>query len=1051
MARAPPLYFAPRRIAVASLRACCFSFDKEFFCKNISQFANVLLLPHLPNHQALSTFLQMAPTSLEAGTGKRQISRDRSLNSRLTQVPPSQQPPDFLTDSLNASYIPSPSPKKGDTRPGIRAKPRRVLGTPRSLAASFKASAGKSIEYRPPSSASSSDHQSTNPTLNSHVAQVNAHGYIISPGKSPEKVSPVHPRTPSPVRGRQISIVSPSSSASSPPRGLAEAYQRINDEELLAQEDSVDNDMGSYSYQYPITGSSREVNEARLQRMHNSVSPISLRSTRRASPKRSGDDLTSTEDQIKTNEAKADESDDESVLSNLDNPTENSGSSSQFTKDLHRVNGVLKKDAKAFRKARLGSRVGLTVENLKRRNDSFESLGSAPEGSISSKGSDPSINIPREWGRKARTGKDWLNRINDKNGNFTGDESKVQTTPEGVHLESAMTGATKGGDDQAQSFNRRVEMGAEVSEATEKGGMAGQSAPSHSSPSSTTPKRNVSHERGADWEINDDDFTGRSLQISDSPPIRVRKNAVDRLLEQEIDSLAKRAVTTNRLGELREKTSEERLRRRFHNKSAEDISQDETDTSRKVSQQRRSTAKFPLKPITEAKTSHSDIVLVDEGDPIPDSPIVVYRSSSDIARKGTESNIVEDHGGSSSRGSSHDSRDSRDLLRKLSRATSESPKPAREEQVQQDVDDDAIVIDILSQPKASKAAQETESEKSKQPTKGEVNSDFERNLDIEAEKKCSQETPKQSRTNSTLKTPLVTGAWIDTPLPTGGGGLHSPTPADLEDEKDITLETKEDARKVSADDLIRKSNPNIRSTHPQLLNQEPLKNTGPLIPKSALESVILAAKLNSKSKLPTSKDSANVNSDSEEDIPLYIGESTIQSLEEILDDTDYSKSAVPSPPSSSSETPVDHDPAITKPLTPAEESRLSDIQSYAHQISRLGNVGPSIRDAKRRLASLERILSVTQPASTSKSLKTQDRCDEAGEFHDFIWPCERCGCPARRDLAFAQHATNNLATISISVPSLWWWHKDDWRPRLTWLGVIALVWALWWILDWIAW
>lgn len=994
----------------------------------------------------------MAPNSFEAEDRKPSTGRDLPSSSRYVQVPPSQQPPDFLTDSINTSHIPSPSPTKQNTRPGIRARPRRVLGTPRSLAASFKASSEKNADYRPPSSASSSDHQSTPPLPNSRVAQINAHGYIISPGKPGERATPSRKKTPSPARGRQISVVSPSSSASSPPRGLAEAYQRINDEELLAQEDSIDDEMGDYTYDYPIQQTSREADKARLQRIHSSASPISLRASRRASPRGRGEGPTPAGDQTRENQDHTNESDSESILSNLDNLTENSGSSSQYAKDLHRVNGVLNNDAQAFRKARLGNKVGLTVENLKRRNESSGSSGNAPGGgSISSKGSDPSVNIPREWGRKARPGKDWLNRINGKSGKFTGDVSKEQNMLETILPKQDTTRAVQETDDQAELLDDWVETGAEAPHVMDRDRSMEQNASSRNS-TPTGSKRDMSMERVADWEINDDDFTGRSLQVSDSPPIRVRNSNVDRILEQEIDSLAKRAVTTNRLGELREMTSRESLRRKLHSRSAEDLSQREVEKSREFPRQRRSSVKFPLKSIVEGKSNLSEIVLADEGDPIPDSPIVVFRGSSDVTNMGAGSeSTVEDQSRGSSRRPSHDRQDSRDLLRKLSRATSESPTPTKEEQPKENVDDEAIKITIPAHLMPSMATEDNEN--SKLLVDGERKNGDNHSLDAEASKRPIQQTPQQPRSNSSLKTPLVTGAWIDTPLPTGGTKLPLPTPADLDDEKEFTSDVAKETRKVAATDLIRKLNPNILSARPNLQSQEPLKYTGPLIPKSALESIISAAKSNSKSQHSKSNPHANANSDSEEDPPLYLGESTIQSLEEILEDTDYSNLLAPSPPSSPSPpaTPAREESNDIKPLTPAEKSRLSDIQSYAHQISRLGNVGPSIRDAKRRLASLERALSTKNSASGSKSSAMQGECDEAGEFHDFIWPCERCGCPARRDLAFGQNAANNLTTISISVPNFWRWQNGDWRPRLTWLGFITLVWLVWWVADDIAW
>lgn len=56
------------------------------------------------------------------------------------------------------------------------------------------------------------------------------------------------------------------------------------------------------------------------------------------------------------------------------------------------------------------------------------------------------------------------------------------------------------------------------------------------------------------------DFTGHSFQVSDSPPVRAKNTLQDYQRDREIRGLAKQAVTTSRLNQLRERESQERLR-----------------------------------------------------------------------------------------------------------------------------------------------------------------------------------------------------------------------------------------------------------------------------------------------------------------------------------------------------------------------------------------------------------------------------------------------------------------------------------------------------------
>lgn len=932
----------------------------------------------------------MASNTPEAESKKRKqsfghLKRDQPLFT--TRRPGlSQQPPESFSNDRNISNIPIPSPTKENT--SLRSKPRQQLGASRSLTATFKSIGINDENQRPWSTSSNRKH--------SYASHRPTKSQGLSPAKSPSRSSQI-PRatTPSPVRGRQFQITSPISSASSPPRGLAEAYKRIDDEESLAQEDSIDDDLETYSYDYPGRERSQELDRARLQQIQDAISPLSFKVSRRASPLPPAGDQLQVEDQAK--EMGSHESDPESVVSNLGNLTETSGSS-QHTRDLQRVSDAVKSKTQVFSKARIGERVGLTVENLKRRNASSESLGSAVgSGSISSKGSGVSFNVPPKWGRRARPGRDWLNRISNKSG-LTGDTPKKQKA-----------------EATAEKSNERLDEWVTADPALEGGKILRSTSRDHT-PTSTSPKKSL--ERVAEWEVNDEEFTGRSLQVSDSPPIRVRNSSLGPILEREIDSLAKRAVTTNRLGELREKTSEEHLGRKLHSQSAEDLSRPGLEEERATLRRRRSSLKFPLKPFVDDKSysSISGAVLGSGGESIPDSPITIYRSTSDVSS--TENGPKTDDEKAQGR-PSHERTDSRDLLRKLARVTSQSP-PTKDTDIKQNgraktpqPDETPSKVRALIKPAQA------------------MNGDMEHDRRSEkASEKPKAKIPRQSKSTTDLKTPLTTGAWIDTPL-ASGRGHPMPTPADLDD-KQFNMENGDRTRKIATTDLIRKLNPNILPPRPKVDFERALKDTGPLLPKSALESIISAAKLNSKAPNHNKRASKASNSDSDEDLTLHLGESTIQSLEEILDDDGDSTTE-------------------TLPVTAVKPTELSEQESYAQQISLLGNVGPSIRDARRRLAVLEEAVS-SPPSTKPQQQQASDECDEAGEFHDFIWPCERCGCPARRDLDYARSVSGNLARVSIPVPKLWRWQGgESWRPQLTWLGVGVLLWWAWWVGDWIAW
>ncbi|KAL2046541.1 hypothetical protein ABVK25_011783 [Lepraria finkii] len=960
------------------------------------------------------------------------LRRDQALfGSRRGGGRSFQQPPDFLTDSLNTSYIPSPSPPKSPIYQEVRAKPRQALSNGRPVAGSLKATPCINDENNGPSSNSSSGRKHSEQSVKSRPAQTDSRKKTSSPNKPK---SPTRARTPSPPRGRQSLITSPVASESSPGRGYAEAYQRIVEEENLAQEDSIEDMEDIDGYEFNEQDRSQDLDRMRLQRIQHSASPTSLKASRRASPRGAVSDSPPAHDVANDKEKLTHESDSESGVDYTENITDTSvdSGSSQYAKDLQRLD-ALKEGAKVFSKARVGEKVGLTVENLQRRNGSNESLGSAfSVGSLSHRGSDPSVNVPKAWGRKAKPGKDWLNRINSRSGRLTGDVPKRHSSGDPMVTENQER-------EWAEPIGDWIPAAAQVPLSPAEEGLSQTPLSSRGSTPTTALQRSSSLDRRRQWEASDDEFTGRSLQVSDSPPIRIRNGTLDRFRDREIENLEKRAVTTNRLGELREKGSDELLRRRPPSRSAEENGIKHGNDSQEVLRRRRSSGRSSLKSELRDFNQHDtpETTVEDTGEPIPDTPVVIYRSKyNDRSAADDKVGVESEETMWTSVRPNHERKDSHDLLKRLAKATSESPSPTN----------DQGKVEPLPAKKDEQVEQTPQTFKSSSNLKTPVVTGawVDQTMD---------NTPQLPKSNTNVKTPKITGAWVDTPLPTGGRGPPMPTPEDVDHERELST------AKLGATELIRRLSPNTITERPKLQNQIPLKYSGPPLPKSALEEIIN----NAKSVSPNNPNISS-NSDSEEDPTLHLGESKIQSLEELIaNDTDFSTLLAPAPPSPEEETsqpssdPSPASQALTTTCTTstsAKSSLFADLQSYTHLLSRLTNLAPSIRASKKQLASLERAVSF--PGLNGNQSIAQrgedDTCNEAGEFHDFIWPCARCGCPSRPtdpDLASLSHLRENLTSITLPIPRLWIWRKDDWRPRLTWLGVLTfLSWALVWLEFW---
>ncbi|KAK0513464.1 hypothetical protein JMJ35_004450 [Cladonia borealis] len=957
------------------------------------------------------------------------LRRDQPLFGSRRSGRPLQQAPDFLTDSLNASYIPSPSPPKSPTRQETRARPRQAFGNGRSVAHSSKATPRSNDENKRPLGLSSSDRRNQQ-----HLKPLPrpSRPNTIPPSSNPPAQSPARTQTPSPPRGRQNSVTSPTASESSPGRGYAEAYQRINEEENLAQEESIEDMEEISGYDFNEQDRSQDLDRMRLKRIQHSTSPISLKASRRASPRGVVEDNIPANDGAEDKENMIRDTDSESGTDYNATVTDTSigSGSSQYAKDLQRL-GAIKEGAKIFSKARVGEKVGLSVENLQRRNGSNESLGRAfSAGSLSQRGSDPSVNIPKAWGRKARPGKDWLNRINSKSGRFTGDVPKRRSSGEPIITDNQER-------EWAEPIDSWIAAASEVPLPSGEEGSSQTALSSHSSTPTTELPRSSSVDRRRQWEANEDEFTGRSLQVSDSPPMRIRNATLDRYRDREIENLEKIAVTTNRLGELRERGSDELLRRRPPSRSTEEKKKEGTNTDESSPRRQSSSGSSVRSRLQEsAENGTPNATLEDAGEPIPDTPVVIYRS------KSNDQSAVDSKGGMKpedmneiSRKPQHERKDSHDLLKRLARATSDSPSPAKEQEEE------------------SRQGTEAEHRLPTPKSPSNVKTPVVTGAWVD---QTMGDTPQASKSKADLKTPLVTGAWIDTPLPSGRGP-PLPTPSNLEDQKELQV------GKIGATDLIRKLSPSALPEGSKSQDKAPLKYSGPPLPKSALDGIIKQAKSTNPQK-PTQ----SFNSDSEEDPTLHLGDSTIQSLEDfIANDTEILALHAPTPPvqGTNSSSDPSNSSQNDRSSTSTNPSRLTDLQSYTHLLSRLTNLAPSIRASKKQIASLQRAVSAPPSTTTRSRTRSQsltnpsnEPCNEAGEFHDFIWPCARCGCPATQPPQPLPPALltirNSLdtTTLTIPIPRLWTWPTSSWRPRLTWLGLLTLlawilVYAEYWARD----
>jgi hypothetical protein len=441
-----------------------------------------------------------------------------------------------------------------------------------------------------------------------------------------------------------------------------------------------------------------------------------------------------------------------SRISLVEDPTEDDFDTKmkQFSRDQERLRGAITNQKGLFSKPDIGPRIAETTRTLARKT------------SASSLESEPPVRLPRTWGSRAKKPGDWMKRILSPD---TSQEIKdlalsdQQVAAADVPLPS-------------------IETSSSVQEPT----------PPSSRPASAQPK-NMSPEKSKVWDA-DIDFTAQSLQISTSPQLRVRSTKLDEVREREIQSLTARAVASNRLEEIRERNSEDRST---------------LSDSVRMNANGLDTKTIKGQEDNEKEEFHEMTIMEEEGEHIPNTPITIfsaasYRGGSNHSSRERKSN--HDRDGSTGK-SDHKREDFREILRRLSRATSASPAPSRSEdkiegpssttQEDNEIQSRNTVGKAVEDPLKSNSLDVDVDMKRRSTASTPPKSDVDPEERITAEAKLFElqdnksernsirassrspspsddgkfdETPKPKADPLSLPTPKVTGAYIDTPAPT---------------------------------------------------------------------------------------------------------------------------------------------------------------------------------------------------------------------------------------------------------------------------------------------
>ncbi|KAF2647582.1 hypothetical protein K491DRAFT_699541 [Lophiostoma macrostomum CBS 122681] len=688
----------------------------------------------------------------------------------------------------------------------------------------------------------------------------------------------------------------------------------------------------------------------------------------------------------------------------------------QNARDERRLQEALKGNIQPFRKARTHPRVALTLDNLDRKNaEDTVATGThtrvqfnSPSSSSGSVRSDPAVRPPAEWGRKARVKRNWLRAITPDVESDAGAQDET--------INRFTDDATPRPVDRERTDIPRPSI--EDSPLSRKSSLQGTPA--------STRRRNAHLEREPDWDFTMD-FNEASMIAS--TPYKPRNTVLDDIRQREIENLKEQALTTNRLDRIREDSPEETRRRRSSSTQAPpNQGKGAPAAPEQTTQVAGSSSEIRLRKRTGSwKTlGRSQPVLGEVGDQIQNSPIVVYKKSSETV--GLIDPGLLANGQTSPQRPMHRREDSQDLLRRLARVSSNTPSPGRvaaaRPQTAPSRQEDSTGSRIIpsAPPPAVQNAPATESTAADnaatapgiQPRQAEPADGPQRSLSapalaLEHRNNDIDVTPLPLEPSALeAKTPVVTGAWVDTPGPrTSQRPIQDPQ---LSSPLDVGPSEKAlGKRKVT-------ELPEEQADHPQetAASVEPAR---PTLPRSALEAIIEEAKANGRVR-------------QYEDA---YGDSTIDSLEDLIapiaddfehadaDDDTLQNLQVPTDP----------------PRTEAERQRQRELAQLYTMNQKLRAARTSIRDASRGIKRVENRVDHGEDSSSVKIIYRDCPCGSCNHTHtsllNSLWTSSK---------RLFYEPSPSPSPTSPSTPAK--------RTRLTWLSIALLTLLLWFLSESIA-
>ena len=652
----------------------------------------------------------------------------------------------------------------------------------------------------------------------------------------------------------------------------------------------------------------------------------------------------------------------------------------QNERDERRLSQALGSRPQAFRKARTHPRVGLTLENLERNNAAASGTNAQPKfdspPSSGSARSGPAIHAPATWGRKGRTSASWMRTI-------TYEEEQQQA------------------DDAMNSH----------------------SPLSHKTSVHGTPRIDQSQEWDLTFELNE------ASMIASTPYIP-RSTKLDDIRQREIESLNEQAAAAARPERAREGSPEQPHRRppslRTLDSVADSTATATTTTTAEPTAQADSGSKKRLRARTRSWQ------LLGKSQPVTgmgseDAPVAMYKSAENIAAVDREV-IATAHNGPAKR-MPYRREDSQDLLRRLARV-SNTPSPQRVESSRpstaltsssqnmppnaerpqpenKETSGETPVPAAVPEPEPAVSKSESQPEQEPEGAAREAEQPPESLPDNDAEYVHVDATPlPKERPVLSAKTPVVTGAWVDTP-----GPRTVSRPVTREGAASRSLSPRKRSPKGSLRRI--KSSERPASVPEEAAESVATEVVRPKLPSSALQALVDEAKSQGR------RESADY------------GDSTINSLEELI---------TPLPDSPPEEDTLQGIPLPTSiPRNEAERQRQQEALHLHRMADHLRATRTSLRDASRGMKRVEDQIVHVEDGENGEKIAVISRvcpCAASDHMQDFsMWKWWKS--------LFWEQRLKTLRHTSHSGWRVW--------GGLTGLSIFLILFFTWWVSEEIAW